>query len=53
VARWHKRFARRLGESAPLSEAEYLEAFDCFDSEDFRIGYRAFLAKQKPAFTGR
>ena len=53
VARWHKRFARRLANDAPLSEAEYLEAFDCFDTEDFRSGYRAFLAKGKPQFDGR
>ena len=24
------------------------ECFDCFDTEDFRIGYAAFLAKRKP-----
>ena len=53
VARWHKQFARRLREGRPLTEAEYLECFDCFDTEDFRIGYRAFLAKDKPAFLGR
>jgi len=34
----------------PLTEAEYDECFACFDSEDFRIGYAAFLAKQKPGF---
>lgn len=53
VARWHKKFARRLADPAPLTEAEYLEAFDCFDTEDFRTGYQAFLAKQKPRFNGR
>ncbi|HPU51397.1 MAG TPA: enoyl-CoA hydratase-related protein [Burkholderiaceae bacterium] len=53
VARWHKRFARRLRDPRPLTEAEYLEGFDCFDTEDFRTGYQAFLAKTKPAFEGR
>lgn len=53
VARWHKKFARRLADSTPLSDAEYEECFDCFDTEDFRIGYAAFLAKQKPGFHGR
>jgi enoyl-CoA hydratase/carnithine racemase len=53
VARWHKKFARRLADPAPLSEAELDEGFACFDSEDFRIGYRAFLAKQTPEFRGR
>ena len=53
VARWHKKFARRLADARPLTEAEYEECFACFDSEDFRIGYAAFLAKQKPGFVGR
>ena len=53
VARWHKKFARRLADPRPLSEAERDECFDCFDSEDFRIGYAAFLAKRKPEFVGR
>lgn len=53
VARWHKKFARRLASGRPLTEDEYLECFDCFDTDDFRIGYQAFLAKQKPEFTGR
>jgi len=53
VARWHKKFARRLERAEPLTDAELDECFDCFDTEDFRTGYAAFLAKQKPAFSGR
>ncbi len=53
VARWHKQFARRLADPRPLTPAEREECFDCFDTEDFRIGYAAFLAKQKPTFRGR
>jgi len=53
VARWHKKFARRLAESRPITADEYDECFDCFDTEDFRIGYAAFLAKKKPVFLGR
>jgi enoyl-CoA hydratase len=53
VARWHKKFARRLREPRPLTAAEYDEGFACFGTEDFQIGYRAFLAKQRPEFTGR
>jgi enoyl-CoA hydratase len=53
VARWHKKFARRLAEPRPLTDAEYDEGFACFGTEDFRIGYQAFLAKQKPEFGGR
>ena len=53
VARWHKKFAHRLRDSKPLTQAEYLEGFDCFGTEDFQIGYKAFLAKQKPDFKGK
>jgi enoyl-CoA hydratase len=53
VARWHKKFARRLAEGTSLSAAELDECFDCFDTEDFRIGYAAFLAKQKPQFVAK
>jgi enoyl-CoA hydratase/carnithine racemase len=53
TARWHKRFARRLADPAPITDAEADECFDCFDTEDFRIGYAAFLAKRKPEFKGR
>ncbi len=53
VARWHKKFLRRLDDPAPLTSAERDEGFACFDTEDFRIGYRAFLAKTKPEFKGR
>ena len=53
TARWHKKFARRLADPRPLTPAEHDECFDCFDTEDFRIGYTAFLAKQKPKFVGR
>ncbi|MDP4590960.1 MAG: enoyl-CoA hydratase-related protein [Burkholderiaceae bacterium] len=53
VARWHKKFARRLSDATALTEAEKEECFDCFDTEDFRIGFKAFLAKQPPDFVGR
>jgi len=53
AARWHKKFARRLADPRPLAAEELDECFDCFDSEDFRIGYAAFLAKRRPGFVGR
>ena len=53
VARWHKKFVRRLREGTPLSQGEIDEGFACFGTEDFQIGYKAFLAKQKPQFIGK
>ena len=53
VARWHKKFARRLADPKPLSDEEYDEGFACFGTQDFQVGYQAFLAKKKPDFTGR
>lgn len=53
VARWHKAFIDRLEQGTPLTAAELEEGYACFGTEDFRIGYRAFLAKEKPAFEGR
>ena len=53
VARWHKKFARRLADPRPLTATELDECFDCFDTADFREGYAAFLAKRKPEFRGR
>ncbi len=53
VARWHKQFLRRLTDPRPLTEAETDEGFACFGTEEFAIGYRAFLAKTEPEFAGR
>ena len=53
VARWHKKFVRRLTDPTPLSDDEIDEGYACYNTEDFRIGYRAFLKKVKPEFIGR
>jgi len=52
-ARWHKRFVARLRCGEPLSEMELDESYACFDTEDYQIGYRTFLAKKPPVFLGR
>jgi len=53
VARWHKKFVNRMLQAAPLTPQERDEAHLCFDTEDFRIGWKAFLAKERPTFVGR
>ena len=53
VARWHKRFIRRLSAMPRLSDDEWAEGYACFDSADFREGLAAFLARREPHFHGR
>ena len=53
VARWHKKFMRRLDDPAPLTEAELDEGYACYGTEDFREGYTSFLDKKIPKCQGR
>jgi len=53
VHRWHKKFLKRLQDPAPLTAEEEAEGFACYDTEDFKTGYKAFLAKETPVFKGR
>lgn len=54
VARWHKQFIRRLTPKPPTLTAVERDAnFDYFNTEDYRIGYDAFIHKRKPRFVGR
>ncbi|NQV83662.1 MAG: enoyl-CoA hydratase/isomerase family protein [Rhodospirillales bacterium] len=53
VHRWHRKFLDRLADPTPLSEDEIKEAYACYDTEDFKTGYMAFLDKKKPDFKGR
>ena len=54
VARWHKQFIRKLTPGAAPLTAEELDAnFAYFETEDYRIGYEAFMNKRKPRFVGR
>ena len=36
-----------------LTDADLAEGYAAFATEDYQIGYRAFLAKEKPRFEGR
>ncbi len=51
VARWHKRFIRRLVTPHPVSESELDECYDFLATEDYEEGIGAFKAKRKPTFT--
>ncbi|EEO26926.1 enoyl-CoA hydratase/isomerase family protein [Oxalobacter paraformigenes] len=53
VARWHKKFVKRLITPSAVTPAEYDECFDCFDTEDFRSGCQAFLNRTPPRFRGK
>jgi enoyl-CoA hydratase/carnithine racemase len=53
VARWHKKFVRRLLDPRPLTPEEEAEGVAAMGTEDYRIGVAAFLAKEKPRFRGR
>ncbi len=54
VARWHKKMIRRLSSPVkPIGEKDRQASFDYFDTQDFILGYEAFMKKQKPQFQGR
>lgn len=54
AARANKALVRRLTVAAPtLTSQELQAAFACLDSDDYREGVQAFLAKRTPRFTGR
>ena len=48
--RLHKRFAYRLLDPKPPTQAELAQGFEIVGTEDHREGYQAFLAKTKPRF---
>lgn len=53
AARWHRRAIRRVADPTPVTEAEIVESFSYADTEDYHIGYQAFLGKKKAEFKGK
>ncbi|MEM8985115.1 MAG: enoyl-CoA hydratase-related protein [Pseudomonadota bacterium] len=53
VNRWHKKFFNRLLDPRALAKEDYDEHYLAFETEDYKIGYKAFLEKKTPKFVGR
>ncbi|MCK6449699.1 MAG: enoyl-CoA hydratase-related protein [Alphaproteobacteria bacterium] len=53
AARLHRKLIRRVLDRRPLTQAEIDEGYAATDTEDYKIGVRAFLEKKAPRFTGR
>ena len=53
VARWHKRFMKKLLSREAIDTAERALGYACYDTDDFRVGFSSFLAKTRPEFSGR
>jgi len=53
VARWHKLFAKEIIKTGKVSEKLNNVGYKCYDTEDFKIGYKSFLNKIKPKFKNK
>jgi enoyl-CoA hydratase/carnithine racemase len=53
VARWHKKFAKEILKTGKVSNKLNNLGYKCYDTEDFKIGYKSFLTKTKPKFKNK
>lgn len=53
VARWHKRFVRRLVTPHPVTASELDECYDFLSTEDYVEGIAAFKDKRSPGFKAK
>ena len=53
VARWHKQFAKEILKTGKVSNKLNNLGYKCYDTEDFKIGYKSFLTKIKPKFKNK
>ena len=53
VARWHKQFARNILKHGKVTEKINNLGYKCYDTDDFKIGYKSFLDKTKPKFKNK
>ena len=53
VARWHKLFAKNILKNGKVTEKINNLGYKCYDTEDFKIGYKSFLNKIKPKFKNK
>ncbi len=53
VARWHKQFAKEILKTGKVSDKLNNLGYKCYDTEDFKIGYKSFLSKTKPKFKNK
>ncbi len=53
VARWHKKFAKKILNNEKIKDKVNNQGYECYDTEDFNIGYKSFLNKTKPKFKNK
>ena len=53
VNRWHKKFVRNLVDGVDVTQEMKEEAYEAFQTEDYKEGIQAFLERRKPKFEGR